>query len=86
MYLQEFRDLCINTSKLDLVDYYTSPGLSWDALLKKTNINFELLTDYDMHLLVEKWLRDGISMVSKRYAKANNPLIAVITQTRKTAI
>ena len=67
---EEFRNLCINTYKLDPVNYYTSPRLSWDALLKKTNIDLELLTDYDMHLLVEKGLRGGISMVSKRYAKA----------------
>ena len=71
---EEFRNICINIYKLDPANYYTSPGLSWDALLKKTNVNLELLTDYDMHLLVEKGLRGGISMVSNRYAKANNPL------------
>ncbi|MEW8491110.1 MAG: DNA polymerase, partial [Candidatus Thiodiazotropha endolucinida] len=54
---------------------YTSPGLSWDALLKKTGVELELLTDYDQHLFIEKGMRGGISMVSKRHAKANNPLI-----------
>ena len=60
---------------LDPVHYYTSPGLSWDALLKKTGVELELLTDYDQHLFVEKGMRGGISMVSKRHAKANNPLV-----------
>ena len=54
---------------LDPAYYYTSPGLSWDALLKKTGVELELLTD------IEKGMRGGISMVSKRYARANNPLI-----------
>ena len=57
---------------LDPAHYYTSPGLSWDALFKTTDVRVELLTDYDMHLFIEKGLRGGISMVSKRYAKANN--------------
>jgi hypothetical protein len=73
---EEFRNLCLYRYKLDPANYYTSPGLSWDALLKKTNAKLELLTDYDMHLMVEKGLRGGISMVSQRFAKANNPLVA----------
>ena len=69
---ETFRKKCLDVYKLDPAHYYTSPGLSWDALLKKTGIVLELLTDYDKHLFVEKGLRGGISMVSKRYAKANN--------------
>ena len=62
--------------RLQPANYYTSPGLSWDALLKKTGVELELLKDYDMHLFVERGMRGGISMVStKRYARANNLLV-----------
>jgi hypothetical protein len=47
--------------------------MAWDALLKKTKVKLELLTDIDMHLFMEKGSRGGTCMVSKRYAKANNP-------------
>ena len=65
----------MNAYKLDPLHYYTAPGLSWDALLKLTKINLELLTDIDQHLFIEKGMCGGISMVSKRHAKANNPLV-----------
>ena len=60
---------------LDPAHYYTSPCLSWDALLKKTGVELELLTDLEMHLFIEKGMRGGISMASKRYAKVNNLLV-----------
>ena len=72
---ETFRKTCMGQYSLDPAHYYTSPGLSWDALLKKTGVELELLTDYDQHLFIEKGMRGGISMVSKRYARANNPLI-----------
>jgi len=43
--------------------------------LEKTGVELELLTDIDMHLFVESGMRGGISMASKRYAKANHPLV-----------
>ena len=70
---QTFRRTCMNAYKLDPLNYYTAPGLSWDALIKYTGIELELLTDYDQHLFIEKGMRGGISMASKRHAKANNP-------------
>ena len=70
-----FRRTCKKQYRLDPAQYYTSPGLSWDALLKKTGVELELFTDYDQHLFIEKGLRGGISMASKRHARANNPLV-----------
>ena len=72
---ETFRKMCLRQYGLDPAHYYTSPGLSWDALLKKTGVELELLTDYDQHLFIEKGLRGGISMVTKRHAKANNPRV-----------
>ena len=72
---ETFRRTCQKQYSLDPAQYYTSPGLTWDALLKKTGVELELLTDYDQHLFIEKGLRGGISMASKRHARANNPLV-----------
>ena len=69
---ENFRDICIENYKLDPARYYTAPGLSWDACLKLTGVKLELLTDVDMLLMVEKGIRGGVSMVSKRFSKANN--------------
>ena len=70
---QTFRKPCLDAYKLDPLHYNTAPGLSWDALLKHTKIDLELLTDIDMHLFKEKGMRGGISLVSLRHTKANNP-------------
>ena len=72
---ENFRNLCQGQYGLDPAHYYTSPGLSWDALLKYMGVELELFTDLEMHLFVESGMRGGISMVSKRHAKANNPLV-----------
>ena len=70
---ENFRKICMENYKLDPAWYYTSPGLSWDALLKITKVKLELLKDPEMVLMIEKGIRGGLSMISKRYAKANNP-------------
>ena len=72
---ENFRKVCQEKYGLDPAHYYSAPGLSWDALMKKTGVELELLTDLDMHLMIERGMRGGISMVSKRYAKANNPRV-----------
>ena len=70
---ENFRDVCIDNYRLDPMFYYTAPGLAWDACLKIAKVRLELLTDYDMLMMVEKGIRGGVSMISTRYGKANNP-------------
>ena len=69
---ENFRETCLKYYKLDPAHYYTAPGLSWDACLRKSKVNLELLTDIDMYLMIEKGIRGGISTISNRYSVANN--------------
>ena len=52
---ENFRKTCIQYHKLDPYHYFTSPGLSWDAMLKMTNIKLELMTDIDMFQFIDAW-------------------------------
>ena len=69
---ENFRKTCLEYYKLDPCHYFTSPGLSWDAMLKMTDIKLELMVDIDMFQFIEKGLRGGISYIANRYGKANN--------------
>ena len=69
---ENFRKTCLQYYKLDPAHYFTSPGLSWDAMLKMTNIKLELISDVDMYQFVEKGMRGGTSYIANRYSKANN--------------
>ena len=61
---ENFRNKCFEIYELDPAHFISAPELAWQACLKKTGINLELLTDIDMLLMVEK---RGIC-----HAKANN--------------
>ncbi|CAH3190752.1 unnamed protein product, partial [Porites lobata] len=69
---ENFRKTCMKHYGLDPAHYYTSPGLAWDACLKETKQELQLLDDYDMLMMFEMGIRGGISHISKRYAEANN--------------
>ena len=69
---ENFRKTCLKHYNLDPAHYYTSPGLAWDACLKETGQELQLLHDYDMLMMFERGVRGGISHISKRYAEANN--------------
>src|SRR6218665_3624575 len=73
---EEFRKMCLNYYKLDPVYYFSCPGLSFDAMLKMTKVKLSLITVPDHYLFVERGLRGGVSMISNRYAKANNKYLA----------
>ena len=67
-----FRNKCIETYELDPAHFLSTPGLAWQACLKKTEVKLELLTNNDMLLMVEKGIRGGMCHAIHRYAKANN--------------
>ena len=77
---ESFRKTCIEYYKLDPCHYFTSPGLSWDAMLKMTGIQLELMTDIDMFQFIERGLRGGISYIANRYGKANNKYMKEIDE------
>ena len=57
---ENFRSKCLEIYGLDPVYFVSAPGLAWQACLKKTGVKLELLTDYDMILMIEKSIRGGI--------------------------
>ena len=66
---EKFIKTYLNYYGLDACHYFSSPGLSWDAMLKMTGIELELISDTDMHLFIEKGMRGGISYIAKRHTK-----------------
>ena len=63
---ENFRKTCLHHYKLDPSHYYTAPGLAWEACLKETKQELQLLKDYDMLMMFEQGIRGGISHISKR--------------------
>ena len=68
---ENFRKACIKEYGLDPAHFISLPGLAWQACLKKTGVELELLTDYDMLLMIEEGIREGICHAVHRYAKTN---------------
>lgn len=69
---ENFRKACIQNYKLDPAFYITAPSLSFDAMLLKTKVKLELITDLEIYRLIQSGIRGGICLCSNRYAKANN--------------
>ena len=69
---EKFISTCLDYYGLGPCHYFSSPGLSWDAILKMTRIELDLISDIDMHLFIEKGMRGGVSYIAKRHSKANS--------------
>ena len=74
-FFEKFCRPCLDYYKLDPLHYYTTPGLRWDAALRMFHVDLELITDANIYNMTEKSICGGISMISTRHAKANNPLL-----------
>lgn len=82
---ENFRKISMrsDTYRLDPVHYYTLPGFSWDAMLKHTNVELELLSDLKMVNFMNNGIRGGLVQASHRYAEANNPDIENFDDTKE---
>ena len=81
---ERFRQVCLNNYGLDPAHYYTAPGLAWDAALKYTKVKLETLHDTEMYQFLERGMRGGISMITHRYAQANNHYMICQTTTQRS--
>ena len=72
---EKFIDTCLKYYELDPCHYFSSTGLSWDAMLNMTDVKLKKISDIEKYLFFEKGLRGGISYIAKIYAKANNKYI-----------
>ena len=71
--LNAFRKTCMENYNIDPLHSYTAPGFAWEAALRMTGVELELLFDKDKYIFFEAAKRGGISVISHRYAKANIP-------------
>lgn len=69
---ESFRQTCKLYYNLDPAFYLTAPSLSFDAMLLKTGVELELISDIDIYRMIQRGIRGGVCMCSKRYAKANH--------------
>ena len=70
--VEKYRQSTLNHFQLDPMHYVTAPSLCWDAMLKTTGVELELLQSVDMYLFFSSSIRGGISGTSTRYAMSNN--------------
>ena len=82
---ENFRNMCIKVYELNPAHFLSLPGLAWQACRKKTNVKLELLTDYDMLLMVEEGIRGGIRHSRHRHEKAKNKYMKTYDKNKESS-
>ena len=72
---ENFRSNCLQQYNIDPCYYFSAPHFTFDACLRHSSLTLELLFDINQYLFIIKGIRGGMSMVSKRYALANNKFV-----------
>ena len=72
---EKYKEKWIEICGFDPSYFYSTPGLAWQACLKKTKVKLEFLADIDMLLMIKKGIRGGMCQSTHRYAKANDKYI-----------
>ena len=68
---ENFRNESINSFELDSVHYLSTPGCSWDAMLRFMGVSLKLIPDIEKYQFIERIIKGGISMICKGHSEAN---------------
>ena len=68
---ENFINVCLKDYGLDSSHYFSSPGLSWDAMLKYTGVKLKKMNNVDVHLFLETGIRGGVSYISERHTNSD---------------
>lgn len=68
------REMCLAEYGLDPGNgvFVSLPNFSWFAMLKKTEVRLEQITNPDIYQMIERGKRGGQAIITRRYARANN--------------
>lgn len=69
---EEFRNMTMEHYGIDAAYVFTSPGMSFHAMLRKTGVEIGQIDNQELYMLIQNNIRGGISMIRKRHSKANN--------------
>ena len=61
---ENFLKMCLELYELDPIKFISAPGLAWQAALKNTKVELDLLTDVDILLMIKKRIRGGFAIPS----------------------
>ena len=82
---ENFINTCLNYYDIDPCHYFSSPGLSWDAMLKIAKIELKLISHINTHLFIEKGMRGSMSYIAKRHSRANIKYVKNYDNTKENA-
>ena len=68
---EKFIFTCLKYYNLDPCHYFSAPGLSWDAMLKMTEVALEKISDPDKYIFFEQGMRGRVNYINKRYSETS---------------
>ena len=73
--MENYRKISFDYYGVDTAAYFTGRGYAFDVVIFQTGVRLELMSDPSQYLMLERGMRGGLCMATKRYAKANNPQV-----------
>lgn len=79
---ENLRRICLRTYELDPAQYHSMSSLSWDAMLKITEVQLEPLPNVGMLAFLKRAMRGGVTHCTRRYATANNKYLSTYDENK----